>query len=442
MFESLERFSVNLSEFVFYPVHKSVHMITTSFFLLKGRFDKNGALPIMISISLNNNRIKKTINGFRCKPEEWLDSKRRVKNSILSNGLDGKVINRTLDMIEANLKIIGNDSILKGKSPDLKFIISKLDSPYLLNPSQPLISEIIDDFIEEQKGVLEENTIKGYNTLKEFLKNYSEHAKVELFVNSFNEDQILNIRKYASGVKGYRNNYLAKIFATINRLMNWSIGKGLLNESKFQKIKVSYQKKEVVYLEKDELNRLLNFQFDSPRMDAVRDFFCFECFTGLRYSDMNRISQGNIKNGYIEKRQKKTNDLVYIPLTNQAIAILEKYKNSRFETLPKFSNVEINRVIKDCCKKAGIDSEITISHKVGIKTIEETGPKYQFVTNHTARKTNATLSLIFGASIETVKNTLGHKNYENLEPYIAVSNVVSKRETQDAWTRITEEESF
>lgn len=416
-------------------------MITTSFFLLKGRFDKNGALPIMISISLNNNRIKKTINGFKCKPEEWLENKRRVKNSILSNGLDGKVINRTLDMIEAKLKIIGNDSILKGKSPDLKFILSKLDSPYLLNPGQPLVSDVIKEFIDEQTGVLKKNTIKGYNTLQQFLKNYSEHSKIELFINSFNEDQIRNIKKYAHETKGYKSNYLAKIFANINRLMKWAIEKGYINESKFQKIKVSYHNKEVIFLEQSELNRLLNFQFDSPRMDAVRDFFCFECFTGLRYSDMNSISQGNIKNGYIEKRQRKTTDLVYIPLTNQAIAILEKYKNSRFETLPRFSNVEVNRVIKDCCRMAGIDSEITISHSVGIEIIEKKGYKYQFITTHTARKTYATLSLIFGASTETVKNTLGHKKYENLQPYIAVSNAFSKKETQNAWTRITEEDT-
>ncbi len=105
----------------------------------------------------------------------------------------------------------------------------------------------------------------------------------------------------------------------------------------------------------EELTTLYNFKSDDEKLLRVRDLFCFQCFTGVRYGDLQSISREDIRNGVWHLRTQKTREPLQIPLTNKAISILHKYAEWP-EPLPIISNQKANEYIKDLCKKAKINS--------------------------------------------------------------------------------------
>ncbi len=50
------------------------------------------------------------------------------------------------------------------------------------------------------------------------------------------------------------------------------------------------------------------------RLEKVRDLFLVSCYTGLRYSDYSVLRANQIKHGFIETTQLKTNGTVVIPI--------------------------------------------------------------------------------------------------------------------------------
>ena len=62
------------------------------------------------------------------------------------------------------------------------------------------------------------------------------------------------------------------------------------------------RKRKSSYLPWEELNRLREFKIPPTKqaLERVRDVFLFQCFTGLRYSDVFNLRRSDIKGGHIE----------------------------------------------------------------------------------------------------------------------------------------------
>lgn len=76
----------------------------------------------------------------------------------------------------------------------------------------------------------------------------------------------------------------------------------------------------------------------------VRDLFLIGCYTGLRYSDYSILKPEDIRNGFIQVTQIKTDSPVTIPLHDTVVSIINKYNGS----LPaSISNQETNDYLKE-----------------------------------------------------------------------------------------------
>ena len=88
--------------------------------------------------------------------------------------------------------------------------------------------------------------------------------------------------------------------------------------------------------------------------EKARDVFVLQCWTGQRFSDMQLLNGGTVKdfnNGKIlEIVQKKRTHKVSIPLFPVALEILEKYN---FQ-VPKVRENTMLKYIKEAGQKAGI----------------------------------------------------------------------------------------
>ena len=187
-----------------------------------------------------------------------------------------------------------------------------------------------------------------------------------------------------------------------------------------------------IYLTTEELQGLYDMELTGTD-EQVRDIFLIGCFIGQRVSDYGRIEPewfGKTPNGVdvIRLEQKKTGNKVTIPIVgNQLQTLLKKYDYR----VPKISDAEIDRRIKDICERlsATIPS-LAIKEKTILKKhernalytnkdggrklfeINEKGecikPKWALVASQTARRTCIT-------NMYLAKNKDGKEKYSLAE---------------------------
>mgnify|MGYP003309827821 CR=1 FL=1 len=188
----------------------------------------------------------------------------------------------------------------------------------------------------------------------------------------------------------------------------------------------------IVYLERDELNRLENLDLSNrPYLDRVRDVFVFACYCGLRFSDIQRLEISQIYGKALHVVTKKTNNPVSIELNSHTTRILGKYYDGESlnkKALPTISNQKTNSYLRKICKLAGIDAPIKLVYYKGNDRIEEVMPKYEAITFHASRRTFITMALLLEVPIPVIMQWSGHRNQSALKPYMQVVNELRKKQ--------------
>jgi integrase len=165
------------------------------------------------------------------------------------------------------------------------------------------------------------------------------------------------------------------------------------------------------YLTKQELQTLANTPF---KQDEIRRACLFSALTGLRHSDIKKLIWSEVKDDKndprIEFRQKKTNEMSYLPISKQALKLCGKRQAPDTKVFPNLlPTVHINVPIKAWIKKAEINKHITF---------------------HCFRHTYATLQLAGGTDIYTVSKTLGHTNVVTTQKYAKVIDETKQKATK------------
>jgi integrase len=167
----------------------------------------------------------------------------------------------------------------------------------------------------------------------------------------------------------------------------------------------------------------------------VRNFFCFCCFTGLRFGDLITLTKTAFKGDYLEVRTHKTKDTLKIPLTEKAKNLIAIYRENDCDLLFPFglSNQQTNDALKLLASKAEMNELIESTNYKGVNRITTINKKHELVCTHTARRTFITLSLEKGIRPEVVMSVTGHKDYRTFQKYIKLTDSVKMTEVLAAW---------
>lgn len=406
-----------------------------SFYLRKELLNKNG--PIRMHITFNGQLIKKSIKGVNTKPEQWKDKRMRIRTNYKTEEYNFHVeYNQILDDLEERIRDIERYALLNKIELTKEFILDKLEQKQKINVEHDFF-DTFNEFIETNRTVSSPNTTKGRITILNFLKDFAEHRGTQIILDNINNQFYEELREYAFQEKGVRNNYFSKIVSIIKRFMSWAEERNYHANMQYSKFKASEEEIEVIFLNTEELMTLYNFNFKSERLSKVRDFYCFGCFTGLRFSDIQNLKASNIYEDYIKLNIKKTKQTDHvIPLNKFSQGILDKYKGTPFEPVPSISSQKLNKYIKECCKEIGLDASVTITRYVGSQRIDTTLPKYELITSHTARKTFATVSLILGMTERFVKSVTGHKRDASFNRYVKIAEQEVKKQMENTWDKL------
>ena len=156
-----------------------------------------------------------------------------------------------------------------------------------------------------------------------------------------------------------------------------------------------------MYLTIDEVRKLAQ----TPcRSEEVKTAFLFSCLTGLRRSDIAKLTWGEVhQQGEFTRiifRQKKTGGQEYLDITEQAAALMSE-RGADDERVFKWFNSpgSTNDIIRVWVAQAGIKKDITF---------------------HCGRHTFATMMLDLGTDIYTVSKLLGHRELSTTQIYAKV----------------------
>lgn len=153
-------------------------------------------------------------------------------------------------------------------------------------------------------------------------------------------------------------------------------------------------------------------------MSALKQAALFSALTGLRFSDIEKLTWSEVQHSraegyYLQFRQQKTQGVELLPISEEAVMLLGERgapDTQVFEDLTY--SAQNNTLLRDWVRAAGIT---------------------KYITFHCFRHTYATLQLSHGTDIYTVSKLLGHRELKTTQIYAKVID----RSKRDAANRIT-----
>lgn len=409
-------------------------------FTLESR-KKDGVLitenvPIRMRVNFASKRIEFT-TGYRIDAAKWDTDKQRVKNGC-SNKLKQSASEINASLLEYYTEI---QSIFKRfevedvmPTPEqIKEAFNALRKPVSEEPKPKKEAlpcdffQVFDDFVEDcgRQNNWTDSTFEKFAAVKNHLTNFREGLTFEFLDERGLNDYV----GYLRDVKEMRNTTIGKQLSFLKWFLRWAFKKGVHQNNAYDsyKPKLKSTQKKIIFLTWDELNRLREFKIPSNKqaLERVRDVFLFQCFTGLRYSDVFNLRRSDIKGDHIEVTTVKTSDSLIIELNNHSKAILDKYKDVAFEddkVLPVITNQKMNDYLKELAEMAGIDEPIRQTYYKGNERIDEVTPKYALLGTHAGRRTFICNALALGIPPQVVMKWTGHSDYKAMKPYIDIAD--------------------
>ena len=408
-------------------------MVKYVFELRKDKVTQDGLMPIRILFRIDSSVIKRN-TGLNCKSEDWQNN--RVKANTKKEKYYGyDLINEKLSEIESKIQDISLFFRANKIKVTKELFIEKFDSVEEVKTSfEHDFFSCFDEYIEKGKLTKTPNTIKGQTTVKNYLEAFSKDTNSAIAFDKMDDVFFDSLMSYSYQTRKIKQNYFAKIIKVLKSFLSWAVEKNYTQNRDFEKFKATEHDIDIIFLTFEELMHLYNFQFESDRLSHARDFYCMGCFTGLRFSDLEKLHLANITDEHIILSIQKTKTQNHaIKLNKFAKAILDKYKGTIYEPLPRISSQKFNEYIKECCELAEINQLFTIHWFVGNKKKSLTQPKYKFITSHTARKTFITNSLLLGMEPKAIKKIANIKKDAVLDKYMKVTEAFTDEQMDKAW---------
>ena len=381
---------------------KTFHHI---FFLKKPKGYEKGPVPIYLRITVAGKRAEFSI-ARNVEPFHWNQAAGKMKGITE----EVKKFNAHLDALQSKLYDAHQSLIRENKMITAEALKNKYtgatDRQRMLVPIFQKHNDEVTALVGKEfaEGTLERYKTSLSHTI-EFMKWKYNISDID--IRDINHEFITEYDFYLRSVRSCANNTAVKYIKNFKKIIRICIANGWLERDPFVNYKVKLKEVERAFLSEAELQTIMEKEFATERLNQVKDIFLFSCFTGLAYSDVRKMSQGNIATGidgekWLFINRTKTDTASRVPLLPTALEILDKYKEhplcrNQKKLLPVLSNQKMNAYLKEIADICEITKELTY---------------------HIARHTFATtVTLNNDVPIESVSKMLGHKNIRTTQHY-------------------------
>ena len=288
-----------------------------------------------------------------------------------------------------------------------------------------------DEFTAEKEKGKEwsASTIKRYKNIKNILEKFEAARKFKLTFSKIDETFHREFTSYCMDDLKHINNTYARNLGLFKTFMFWARkNKFTYNDSFVEFKKVERVITNQIALTIDDLNKLMQHEFESEKLGKVRDVFVFACVTGMRFGELSLIRRSNVTNDFILLKENKdeTKETREIPLTSISRYILLKYDYK----LPLIANQKQNKYIKEVFQEMEYNNKVQKVTTKGKENIKEEMFFYNRISTHTARRTFITMMKRQGKSDKLIASITGHNDMKTLNQYYQISEP-EKKEAMD-----------
>jgi integrase/recombinase XerD len=350
-----------------------------------------------------------------------VSSERRYYSANISG--DARFFNSKTGEFKSHTPDVGKNNSITQKRGDILKLLNKLElekgefSIYDFHKNYyrkngDAADETLVDFIKDEIKLRTNSstrTIQIYKTTIMHLEGFRKSVKIEHvdfdFLSRFHA-YLMSAKYDKSGemtkppmINNTANMYLKKLRVFIRLAINKKKMAEADYPFRFYPLKDDPTWRD--FLEEQQVHTIMNLENLKPYQEETRRRFVFQCYTGLRFSDLN-IKWSEIRGESIIRPMIKVNETVSIPLVPNARKVIGPAPEDLTQRIFKpITNQKYNEFLKEIATLAGIELNLT---------------------SHVARHTFATLALTYGMSTETVQAILGQKSVKTTQIYAKIVN--------------------
>ena len=359
---------------------------------------------VVADISMNRKRKFFTTN-VKVVPDQWDQKKQRPRTTCINRKIVDAELKRVRDAVTDAYYEKCND----GFEPFFQKFLALMQ-----HESGKNLSEAWEEFIQASNYAYrtEQKMRTTLKSILEYNRNVSPEGMNLRFIDGYKN----NLFK-----RDLSNETASKYVQCIKRFMSWSFDRGYHTCTDFRHKDFSVprmEKLEHIGLTEEEVEQIRTCVLPE-RLELSRDLFLWSCYTGQRWSDIERLEEKNVQGDrltYSPWKTRKHAQRITVPLIGYsapAVSILEKYEGM----LPKMLSQVFNRQIKEVCVLAGIEGSIDRIRRSGKKEEVIKIDRATNVSAHTGRRTFATILITKGVPLNIVAKMTGHKSIKTLQKY-------------------------
>lgn len=377
--------------------------------------------------------------GVKVYPSQW---NKRKQIATISNG-QTRLDNRNNEIVNKRIR-----SILASFEENKNYLCEDMERINFLFEE---MKQIINPNLKQRNAMGEKEKLSATFILRQMVEKYidGENSKniyigyVRSFENFLKTRNILNSVSSINGdtMEDYQQ-YLLSLNSKIATILNKLNGiKTLINHAnKDKEIKAGIditsftpikdrrtkeqKKSKQIPLTEEQLLAIYGCSNLRPKEEEARDLFISQCLLGQRISDLPKIFKGEYTVTKLEGNVEvisfvvqKTGEQATVYLFPLVKEILNKYKEKGFEhinllgedaSVVRNNEAKLNRVIKNVCKKVGLDSDVIYTEQIGEEVINKKKKLYELIHTHIARHTFITLMCRSGIPKEDVIIATAH----------------------------------
>ncbi|MEO9474117.1 MAG: tyrosine-type recombinase/integrase [Cyclobacteriaceae bacterium] len=378
----------------FFHTKKPVMRVSVACRIRSDRQTKDGRASVYIQVIINSKatsvplEVSWPVKDFDNKSGKF---KERYKG-------DQEAIDFNLQSQKEQAKI--NDILMFYRHSDLVLTVDQFKKEYqTYDFRQNFITWVEQDNNQRYHDLkIEVQTWKNINSQMNQLREFQPVIKF----NELNEEFLEKVEAWARK-KEYSVNTIATLVRTIQSQSRKALKRGVgINIKSINEYTPPSFVNRIIYLRPDELERIEIYYLknDIPESHkVVLGYFLFSCYTGLRFSDLKRVTWNEIDDGMLSFypfKGRKQPKKIKVPLVSKTYRFIHNKRGKLFNVMAEQYS---NRLLKD---------------------IAEACEVYKAITMHVGRHTFATEFLRRGGHVEVLQQLMGHFKITTTMIYVHV----------------------
>lgn len=399
-------------------------MISTRLYLDKRRARKDGSFQLVFTIRKNYQQSLMPMKIFLFESQWDSESQMVIKRP------DARALNHDIQekvyKIEAEIYAI--ESLPNYEQISIKDIRNRIDEALGNIKSVGRRGQLFLDYFRKVANQKSPSTKKLMLATVSRIQALMPNAESLTFASinrSWLTDFLNELKKTSSSP-----NYWSIQLRNIRTVWNDAIVNNVTTNYPFRDFKIPSAPTAKRNLSIEQLRELMNAECISERSVMAVDYFMLSFYLiGINDIDLCRLTSDNIVNGRLEFNRAKTGKHYSIKIEPEAMALIEKYRGSKYllNGLERYvNNASFAKYMNIALRRIGKIEEVTYETKRGIrKKLVAKNNLPKGISHYWCRHTWASIAYEIGISQDTIALALGH-SFGNQVTAIYINPSLSK----------------